>query len=174
MSLLLNGSKTVTIAGTEMQCVEIYTGESYTLPLAFVDSTGNAINCTLPNAWALSTNAKFYEASDITYASDTSIVLGNLTLLTPQPSTGAGTYSANLVAAFTNATIGQGYLYIPSNLTGGTGSPNPTPTIIPPAQNTAAPSTVVVVTLTVSRQSSANASLADVNKEPIGMIVRYQ
>ena len=28
MSLLLNGSKTITIAGTEMQCIEIYTGEN--------------------------------------------------------------------------------------------------------------------------------------------------
>jgi|694.fasta_scaffold30574_7 hypothetical protein len=174
MSLLLNGSKTVTIAGTEMQCVEIYTGESYTLPLAFVDSTGNAINCTLPNNWGLSTSAKFYEATDITYGIGNDIVLGNLTLASPQPSTGAGTYSANLVAAFSNASAGLGYLYIPSNLTGGTGSPNPTPTILPSAVNTSAPSTVVVVTLTVSRQSTANASLADVNKEPIGMIVRYQ
>ena len=174
MSLLLNGSKTVTIAGTEMQCVEIYTGESYTLPLSFVDSTGNAINCTQPNNWALSTSAKFYTASTVTYASNTSIVLGNLTLDTPQPSTGAGTYSPNLVAAFSNATAGTGYLYIPSNLTGGTGSPNATPTIVPPAQNTTANSCVVVVTLTVSRQSSANSSLADVNKEPIGFIVRYQ
>ena len=174
MSLLLNGSKTVTIAGTEMQCVEIYTGESYTLPLAFVDVTGNAINCTSPNNWALTTSAKFYEASDIIYGLGDNITLGNLTLKDPQPSTGAGTYSPNLIAAFSNASAGLGYLYIPSNLTGGTGSPNPTPTIIPPAQNTAAPSTIVVVTLTVSRQSSANASLADVNKEPIGMIVRYQ
>lgn len=174
MSLLLNGSKTVTIAGTEMQCIEIYTGESYTLPLYFTDTNGNPVNCTVPNNWALSTSAKFYNAASVTYASNTAITLGNLTLDTPQPSTGAGTYSANLVAAFTNASLGQGYLYIPSNLTGGTGSPNPTPTILPPAQNTASPSTVVVVTLTVSRQSSSNASLADVNKEPIGMIVRYQ
>lgn len=173
MSLLLNGAKTVTIAGTEMQCIEIYTGESYTLPLQFVDSTGNAINCTLPNNWALSTSAKFYTAESITYASDSEIVMGNLTLNSPQPATGAGTYSANLVAAFTNASTGVGYLYIPADLTGGTGSP-PTPIIVPPAQNTTANSCVVVVTLNVSRQSSANASLADVNKEPIGMIVRYQ
>lgn len=174
MSLLLNGSKTVTIAGTEMQCIEIYTGESYTLPLTFVDSTGNAINCTLPNNWALGTSAKFYTATDITYVDDTNIILGNLTLNATQPSTGAGTYSANLIAAFSNATAGEGYLYIPADLTGGTGSPNATPTIIPPAQNTTANSCVVVVTLSVSRQSSANASLADLNKEPIGMIVRYQ
>lgn len=174
MSLLLNGAKTVTIAGTEMQCIEIYTGESYTLPIYFTDNTGNAINCTLPNNWALSTSAKFYSASTVTYVDDENIILGNLTLDATQPSTGAGTYSPNLIAAFTNATAGQAYLYIPSGITGGTGSPNATPTIVPPAQNTADPSTVIVVTLTVSRQSSANASLADVNREPLGFIVRYQ
>ena len=174
MSLLLNGSKTVTIAGTEMQCIEIYTGESYTLPLSFIDSSGNAINCTVPNNWVLSTSAKFYKAQTITYADNgDTIIMGNLTLDDPQPATGAGTYSANLIAAFSNATAGLGYLYIPADLTGGTGSP-PTPVIVPPAQNTTANSCVVVVTLTVSRQSTANASLADVNKEPIGMIVRYQ
>ena len=46
MSLLLNGAKTITIAGTEMQCIEIYTGEAYTFPFAFTDSVGNAINTT--------------------------------------------------------------------------------------------------------------------------------
>ena len=172
MSLLLNGAKTLNIAGTEMQCIEIYTGEAYTFPLSFVDSTGNSINCTLPNAWALATSAKFYNADTITYTNDTDVVIGNLTLNAPQPSTGAGTYSANLIAAFSNASAGLGYLYIPATLTGGTGSPQPTPTI--GLANNSANSTVVVVTLQVSRQSSANASLADINKEPIGMIVRYQ
>ena len=128
----------------------------------------------MPNNWALSTSAKFYSATSITYGIGNSIVLGNLNLDVTQPSTGAGTYSANLIANFSNAANGTGYLYIPRDLTGGTGSPNATPTIVPPAQNTASPSTVVVVTLQVSRQSSSNASLADVNKEPIGMIVRYQ
>jgi hypothetical protein len=174
MSLLLNGAKTVTIAGTEMQCIEIYTGEAYTLPLSFTDADGNAINCTVPNNWALSTSAKFYTADNITYVSDTEINIGNLTLNSLQPSGGGGTYAPNLIAAFSNATAGLGYLYIPSDLTGGTGSPNPTPVINPPAQNTTANSCVVVVTLTISRQSSANASIADINKEPIGMIVRYQ
>jgi hypothetical protein len=171
MSLLLNGSKTVTIAGTEMQCIEIYTGESYTLPIAFVDAQGNAINCTVPNNWALSTSAKFYTCTDIVYGTNT-VILGNLNLLDPQPSIGSGTYSPNLVAAFTNAAAGTGYLYIPTDLTGNTGSPNATPTIS--LANNAANSTVVVVTLQVSRQSSANASLADINKEPLGMIVRFQ
>lgn len=173
MSLLLNGAKTVTIAGTEMQCIEIYTGESYTLPLTFTDSSGNPVDCTIPNTWILGTSAKFYEATDITYTNDTSIVMGNLTLDAPQPNTGAGTYSANLIAQFSNAANGTGYLYIPSDLTGNINGDN-TPVIVPPAQNTTANSTVVVVTLSVTRESTSNASLLDINKEPIGMIVRYQ
>lgn len=173
MSLLLNGAKTVTIAGTEMQCLEIYTGESYTLPVTFTDNTGNAINCTLPNNWALSTSAKFYTANTVTYVNDNSIVLGNLNLNGTQPNTGSGTYTANLVAAFSNATAGEAYLYIPADITGNVNGDG-TPVIVPPAQNTADNSCVVVVTMTVSRQSSANAALADVNREPIGLIVRYQ
>lgn len=168
MSLLLNGAKTITIAGTEMQCVEIYTGESYTFPFAFTDSAGNPINCT---SWTLSTSAKFYTASTITYTDDISIDIGNLTLNSPQPSTGAGTYSANLTAAFTTASSGLGYMYIPANLTGGTGSPNPTPTIA--LANNTANSCLVVVTLGVSR-TDVLSSLVDFNKEPIGIIVRYQ
>jgi hypothetical protein len=170
MSLLLNGAKTVTIAGTEMSCIEIYTGESYTLPFTFTDSGGNAINCT---GWTLSTAAKFYTADNITYSSVVTdeINIGNLSLLSPQPSTGGGTYSANLTAAFTTAATGIGYIYIPANLTGNTGSPNATPTIT--LANNAANSTLVVVTLGVSR-TDALSSLVNFNREPIGMIVRFQ
>lgn len=169
MSLLLNGSKTMNIAGTEMQCIEVYTGESYTLPLQFKDSGGNAINTT---GWTLSTNAKFYNVTDIAYDTNSeNVVLGNLTLLSPQPSTGVGTYSANLTAAFTTPATGQGYLYIPADLTGGTGSPNPTPTI--GLANNAANSTVVVVTLGVSRVDGISGK-TNFNKEPIGVVVRYQ
>ena len=104
MSLLLNGAKTVTIAGTTMQCVEIYTGEAYTMPFNFTDSTGNAVNC---NGWTLGTSAKFYTADTVSYnSSNTVVTIGNLTLDTPQPSTGAGTYSANLTATFTSANTG--------------------------------------------------------------------
>ena len=168
MSLLLNGAKTVTIAGTEMSCIEIYTGESYTLPFTFTDSTGNAINCT---SWTLDTAAKFYNVDNITYTSADEILLGNLTLSTPQPSTGVGTYSANLTAAFTTAASGIGYIYIPSNLTGGTGTPNATPVIT--LANSAVNSTLVVVTLGVTR-TDALSSKVDYNREPIGMIVRFQ
>ena len=167
MSLLLNGSKTMTIAGTEMQAIEIYTGESYTLPISFTYANTAPINCT---GWTLSTSAKFYTVDTVTYSTDT-VDLGNLTLLSPQPSTGSGTYTANLAAAFTTAASGLGYLYIPADLTGGTGSPNPTPTIA--LANTSANSTIVVITLGVSRTDGLS-SKTDYNKEPIGVIVRYQ
>lgn len=170
MSLLLNGSKTITIAGTEMSCIEIYTGEAYTFPFQFTDSVGNAINTT---GWTLGTSAKFYVADNITYdaAIPTEIVVGNLTLTSPQPSTGAGTYSANLTAVFTTPANGVGYLYIPANLTGGTGSPNPTPIIS--LANSAANTNIVVVTMSVTR-TDALSSLPSISREPIGMIVRYQ
>lgn len=171
MSLLLNGSKTITIAGTEMQCIEIYTGESYTFPFQFTDSIGNPVNCT---SWTLDISAKFYTIDNLTYGTGTNlgtIDIGNITLNSPQPSTGAGTYSANLTAAFTTAATGIGYIYIPANLTGGTGSPNPTPVIT--LANSAANTTLVITTLGVTRTDALSAKV-DYNKEPIGMIVRYQ
>ena len=168
MSLLLNGSRTMTIAGTPIQCLEIYTGESYTIPFSFLDSTGNAINCT---GWTLSTAAKFYTVDTVAYPDDNTVTLGNLTLNSPQPSTGAGTYSANLTSAFTSASTGVGYMYIPSDISGGTGSPNATPTIT--LANTSANSTLVIVTLGVSR-TDALSTKVDFNREPIGFIIRYQ
>ena len=88
MSLLLNGAKTITIAGTEMSCIEIYTGEAYTFPFAFTDSVGSPINTT---SWTLGTSAKFYVADNITYSTvDTSTInIGNLTLDNPQPTANA-------------------------------------------------------------------------------------
>lgn len=172
MSLLLNGAKTMTIAGTEMQCLEIYTGEAYTLPLNFTYANGAPANALQPNAWALSTSAKFYTVDTVTYPNPDEVVLGNITLLTPQPSTGANTYSTSLISAFSNAAVGQGYMYIPATLTGGSGSPNPTPTV--GLANNTANSTLVIVTLQISKQSTANSSLAEINKEPLGFIIRYQ
>jgi hypothetical protein len=168
MSLLLNGAKTITIAGTEMSCIEIYTGEAYTFPFQFTDSVGNSINC---NGWTLGTTAKFYVADTVTYTNDTNITIGNLTLNVPQPSTGVGTYSANLTAAFTTAASGIGYLYIPADLTGGTGTTNLTPVIS--LANSSANTTIVVVTMSVTR-TDALSSKVSISKEPIGMIVRYQ
>jgi len=168
MSLLLNGAKTMTIAGTEMQCLEIYTGEAYKLPFTFTYANTNPIDCS---GWTLSTSAKFYNVDTVTYPNADEVELGNLSLDSPQPSTGAGTYSANLTAAFTNAGLGQGYIYLPANLTGGTGSPNPTPTI--DLANSGANSTLVIITMGVSRTDILS-SKVNFNKEPFGVIVRYQ
>ena len=165
MSLLLNGSKTMTIAGTEMQCIEIYTGESYTLPFTFTYANTSPIDCS---GWSLTTEAKFYNVVTVTYPTIDEVVLGNLSLLSPQPS--AAGYSS-LDAAFTNAALGQGYIYLPAELTGGFGSPNPTPTIN--LANSGANSTLVIVTMGVSRTDILS-SQTNFNKEPFGIIVRYQ
>lgn len=170
MSLLLNGAKTMTIAGTTMQCLEIYTGEAYTFPVNFTDQNGNAANALSPNAWAISATAKYYTVDDVTYnASNTEVVLGNLTLNATQPN--AANYT--LVTAFTNAANGQAYLYVGNNITRTTaGGPTGIP-VLSIANNTAN-STLFLVTLQISKQSASNASLADINREPLGFIVRYQ
>jgi hypothetical protein len=161
MSLLLNGAKTITIAGTEMQCIEIYTGEAYTFPFQFTDSVGNAINTT---SWTLGTGVKYYVADNITYDAviPTEIVVGNLTL-------SGNTYTGgNLTAAFTTPATGIGYLYIPADLTGAVGG-GPVITLA----NSAANTNIAVVTMTVTR-TDALSTRVSVSKEPIGMIVRYQ
>jgi hypothetical protein len=165
MSLLLNGSRTLTIAGTTLQCVEIYTGESYTIPLEFKTSNNIPINCT---GWTLGTSAKYYRAT-VTYPNAATATVANLTKIDPQPSTGSGTYSAALSASFTNIGSGQGYLYIPPSLADGSGSPNATP--LPDLTDT--DSVIVVVTLTITRIDTTS-NLTDINREPIGFIVRYQ
>ena len=168
MSLLLNGSRTMTIAGTPIQCLELYTGESYTLPISFLDNAGSPIDC---NGWTLSADAKFYTVDTVEYPDQNTVTLGNLTLDAPQPSTGPGTYTDTLTAVFTNPSGGTGYLYIPSDISGGTGSPNATPVLT--LANTTANSVLIIVTLGVSR-TDALSSQIDYSREPIGFIVRYQ
>lgn len=167
MSLLLNGAKTMTIAGTEMQCLEIYTGEAYTLPINFTDSGGNPANALYPNAWTLASTAKFYTVDNVTYSSTNDVVtIGNINLNNTQPNANAYT----IVSNWSNAANGQAYLYVGNNITGtaNTGIPNVA------LANSAANSTLVIVTLTVSRESESNASLTNINREPLGFIVRYQ
>jgi hypothetical protein len=162
MSLLLNGSKTITIAGTEMQCIEIYTGEAYTFPFQFTDSTGNAINTT---SWTLGTGVKYYVADNVTYDAtvSTQIVVGNLSL-------SGNTYTGgNLTAVFTTPATGLGYLYIPADLTGAVGG-GPTITLA----NSGANTNIAIVTLTVTRTDALSTPKQNISREPIGMIVRYQ
>ena len=160
MSLLLNGAKTLTIAGTEMQCIEIYTGEAYTFPFAFTDSLGNPIDCT---GWSLSTGVKYYVADTVTYSGTESVTLGNLTL------TGNTYTGGNLVATFTTAIAGIGYLYIPTDITGVTGG-GPVITYA----NSGANTNLAVVTMTVTRTDPLSTPKQNISREPIGIIVRYQ
>jgi len=163
MSLLLNGAKTMTIAGTEMQCLEIYTGEAYTLPLTFTYSNGAPANA---NGWTMTSSAKFYTVADVTYTSPDEVVLGNLTLNSGQPNANAYT----IVTGFTNANAGVGYLYVGNNITNTANANIPQITLA----NSAANSTLVLVSLQIAKASSANGSLTDINREPLGFIVRYQ
>lgn len=155
----------MTFAGTEMQCLEIYTGEAYTFPLNFTDTNGNSVNC---NGWTLSAAAKFYTVDNIEYPINNpdQVVLGNINLNATQPNANAYT----IVTAFTNANAGTGYLYLGNNITGtaNLGIPNVA------LANSAANSTLVIVTLNVSRTSNSNVSLTDINREPLGFVVRYQ
>lgn len=172
MSLLLNGAKTMTIAGTEMQCLEIYTGEAYTFPITFTDANGNPANALVPNAWTLNVSANFYTVSTVTYSENNDVVdLGNITAISPQPN--VANYA--LITNFTNANIGTAYLYVGADITGnGAYGNNGVSTPVVDLANSAANSTLVIVTLEVTRESTANASLDNINREPLGFIVRYQ
>jgi hypothetical protein len=148
-----------------MQCLEIYTGEAYTLPINFTYGNGSPANALSPNAWTLGASAKFYTVDNVTYPSPDEVVLGNINLNVTQPNANAYT----LQTAFTNAAAGTAYLYIGNNITN---SGNNTPNIA--LANSAANSTLVIVTLEVTKESAANGSLDDINREPLGFIVRYQ
>lgn len=165
MSLLLNGAKTMTLAGTQMQCLEIYTGEAYTFPINFTDQNGNPANANIPNVWTLSASAKYYTVANVTYNStNTEVILGNLTEM---GSNYAGNYT--LVTDWSNSANGTAYLYVGSDITGN-GVSTPTVTL---ANNTSN-SILFLVTLEVQKESTSNSSLTDINKEPLGFIVRYQ
>jgi hypothetical protein len=175
MSLLLNGAKTMTLAGTQMQCLEIYTGEAYTFPINFTDQNGNAANANVPNAWAINATAKYYTVDTVTYnTSNTEVILGNLTLNNNQPN------SANytIVSDFNNRNAGTAYLYLGDDITGNglytsSGNSGITTPVVSLANNTSN-SVLVVVTLEISKQSTISNTFADINREPLGFIVRYQ
>ena len=171
MSLLLSGAKTITFAGTEMQCLEIYTGEAYTINLNFTDSGGSPVDIS---TWTLDTEGGFYSVDTVTYNDDLGqIDLGNIILAPdPQPSIGAGTYDADLAVSIVSGPAGTAYLYIPSTLTGGTGTPVATP-IVPLVQGKSTPSILVIVTITIDR-TDAISGLVNKTREPLGFIVRYQ
>ena len=157
----------MTIAGTEMQCLEIYTGEAYTLPIAFTDANGNPANASVPNNWQLNTSANFYTITDVIYnSSSTEVNIGNLIPLSPQPPSANYNISANWISR--NA--GTAYLYIGNNITNNPANGVPTVSLA----NSAANSVLCLVTLTITKQSDVSNALVNINREPIGFIVRYQ
>jgi hypothetical protein len=156
MSLLLTGSKTITIAGTEMQCIEVYMQESYTVPFAFTDSVGDPVNIS---TWTFTTAAKWYTC--ITIETATTIDIQNLVYINPQPSQPAGLTAAKIGGG----TTGLGYLFLPTTLSGGSTETTPT--------YNSTTTLLCIVTMTTSR-TDGTSGLTDINRIPVGVVVRYQ
>ena len=162
MSLLLSGAKTITFAGTEMQCLEIYTGEAYTINLNFTDSAGSAVDIS---AWTLGASVTYYSVETVTYNDDLGqINLGNITLDSPQ-----GADPTGLAVSIVSGPAGTAYLYVPNDLTDGA-SNRPT---VPLVNGKSDPSVLAIVTINIQR-TDAVSSLTNESKEPLGFIVRYQ
>jgi hypothetical protein len=151
-----------------MQCLEIYTGEAYTLPINFTLANGDPANALQPNAWSIDASAVYYTVEDVSYELDEfgegEVILGNLTINDPQPSTGDYT----LIADWSDQSTGAAYLYVGDDITGNAS----TPTV--DLANSEENSTLFIVTIKIEKESTANAALTDVSREPIGFIVRYQ
>lgn len=152
MALALTGSKTLQIAGTPLQCIEIYTGESYVIPFTFT-SSGSPINIS---GWTLSASAKWYNISGSIFANTATI--SSIALISPQPSAAPGLAANVLVGA-----SGTGYLYLPTTLT-------PTDYNFSLDEN---PVLLCIVTIEVSRVDGVT-GLSAINREPVGVLIRYQ
>lgn len=162
MSLLLSGAKTITFAGTEMQCLEIYTGEAYTINLNFTDAGGSPVDIS---TWNLGVGVTYYSVDTVTYNDDLGqIDLGNITLDDPQ-----GTDPTGLAVSIVSGPAGTAYLYVPNDLTDGT---NDRPSV-PLVNGKADPSVLAIVTINIQRTDPVS-SLTNESKEPLGFIVRYQ
>ena len=162
MSLLLSGAKTIVFAGTEMQCLEIYTGESYSIGLNFTDTASNPIDIS---SWSITASAKYYEVDIVVYNDALGeINLGNITLQSPQ-----GTAPAITVTTIDGAG-GIASMFIPTDLTGGTGG---TP-VVQLTNGKGDPSVLVIVTVDLLRADTAVITNNNLSREPIGFIVRYQ
>lgn len=162
MSLLLSGAKTIVFAGTEMQCLEIYKGEAYTIGLNFTDAGGTPIDIT---GWTFATAAAYYDVDTVTYNDALGeINLGNITVYagTPTPPPGLVTTAVSLAG-------GTAFLYVPNTLADGQ-SGRPAPALV---QGKADPTTLAIVTIEITRLN-ATSGQDDISREPIGFIVRYQ
>ncbi len=162
MSLLLSGAKTITFAGTEMQCLEIYTGEAYTIGLNFTDAGGIPVDIS---TWNISPSVAYYSVDTVTYDDDLGqINLGNIVANNPQ-----GTQPTGLVTNIVSGVGGTAYLFVPSDLTDGV-SGRPTVEL---ENGKSDPSVLAIITIEIERQDGVS-GLDNITKEPLGFIVRYQ
>ena len=162
MSLLLSGAKTIVFAGTEMQCLEIYKDEAYTIGLNFTDAGGSPVDIT---GWTFATAAAYYDVDTVTY-NDASgeINLGNITVYagTPTPPPGLVTTAVSLAG-------GTAFLYVPNTLADGA-SGRPAPALV---NGKADPTTLAIVTIEIER-TDAVSGFQNISREPLGFVVRYQ
>jgi hypothetical protein len=163
MSLLLSGAKTITFAGTEMQCLEIYTGEAYTIGLNFTDTTGTPIDIT---SYGLVPTVAYYSVDTVTYNDLLGqIDLGNITV-----DPGTPTQPVDLaVTKLSPGSNGQAVLYVPDDLTDGL-LDRPS---VPLVNGKSDPTVLAIITVKITRLNT-NSGKNDISKEPLGFIVRYQ
>lgn len=150
--LTLSGSKLIQIAGTPMQCIEIYTEESYVIPFTFTQS-GSPVNIS---SWTLTPSVKWYTAT-AAYPSATTIDISGLTAYN------YSTQPAGLQAVILSGPAGTGYMTLPTGLT-------PVGYSFVLTDN---PVLLAVITIEIERVDAVS-SVTVINREPIGVIVRYQ
>jgi hypothetical protein len=145
-----------------MQCLEIYTGESYSIGLNFTDVSGNPISLA---SYTLSASAKYYSVDTVVYNDALGeIDLGNITEQSPQ-----GT-APTITVTTTSPSGGIASMFIPSDLTDGS-SGRPTVEL---TNGKGDPSILVIVSVDIARPDTDVPSNTNLSKEPIGFIVRYQ
>lgn len=201
MPLILNGSGKIHLGANKIAYIEIYQKEAYTIPIFIKDRNLTPIDCTDPDLWKLSVTAKWYKAN-VSYAVESpravnpeeadvsvhyperpgalkpiSIEVEALEYVFPQPKV-----PEELIVEFTNPEFGEGFIYIPENISSRTEATTPKledhkgwiglndrnskELIINPVL-------LVVVTTTIERTNKLS-GLKDINREPLGIIIRYQ
>lgn len=147
-----NTPRAMTVAGTEIQYLEIYTRENYLFPVQFRQGV-TPINA---NGWTTSVSTTYY-TGDYTgtdpSSTQTSVTMTNLVKLDPQPNTAP--WIGNIFAA-ANANAGQFTLRVPAEIT-------PADYVFQPEDN---PVLLAVLSLNVTRED------ATVSREPIGFVIR--
>lgn len=145
-----NTPRAMTVAGTEIQYLEIYTDEKYIFPIQF--RTGlTPVNA---NGWTTSVTTTYYtgdySGSDPS-STQTDVTMTNLVKLDPQPTT-----PVDLSFAAANLANGTFTLSVPTSIT-------PADYVFTTEDN---PVLLCVVGLNVTRPDTT------ISREPIGFVIR--